>query len=136
MIRLILNILWFILGGWLSGFLWLLGGAILAVTIVGLPWAGAAFRIAGFAFWPFGKEIVEREAITGRPDAGTGCLGLLLNIVWVVFAGWYIALSHLIAALVEAVTIIGIPFALKDLQLAWLALAPVGKTVVPVRRPL
>ena len=101
-----------------------------------MPWAGAAFRIAGFAFWPFGKEIIDRAEITGRPDLGTGCLGLVLNILWVVFAGWYIALSHLIAAFVEAVTIIGIPFALKDLQLAWLALAPVGKTVVPTRSPL
>ncbi len=134
MIRLILNILWFILGGWLSGLLWCLGGVILAVTIVGLPWSMAAFRIAGFAFWPFGKEIVDREAITGRPDLGTGCFGLLLNILWVVFAGWYIALSHLVAAAVEAVTIIGLPFAVKDLQLAWLALAPVGKSVARTAR--
>ena len=133
MIRLILNVAWFILGGWLSGLLWLLGGAILAVTIVGLPWSMAAFRIAGFAFWPFGKEIVDRADLYGREDLGTGCVGLLLNVVWVVFAGWYIALSHLVAAAVEAVTIIGIPFALKDLQLAWLALAPVGKSVVRVR---
>ena len=133
MIRFILNILWFILGGWLSGTLWLLGGLILAITIVGLPWAGAAFRIAGFAYWPFGKEIIDRSDLYGRRDFGTGPLGFLLNIVWVVLAGWYIALSHVIAAVIEAVTIIGIPFALKDLQLAWLALAPVGKAVVPTR---
>lgn len=120
------------LGGWLSGTLWLLGGLILAVTIVGLPWAQAAFRIAGFAYWPFGKEIVDR-ADFGREDLGTGCMGVVLNIVWFVFAGWYIALSHLVVAVLEAVTIIGIPFALKDLQLAWLALAPVGKTAAPVR---
>ena len=132
MIRLILNILWFVLGGWLSGLLWLVGGCVLAITIIGLPWAGAAFRIAGFAFWPFGKEIVDRSEF-GHRDWGTGPLGLVLNVVWIVFAGWYIALSHLIAAVVEAVTIIGIPFALKDLQLAWLALAPVGKDVVRVR---
>jgi uncharacterized membrane protein YccF (DUF307 family) len=61
MIRLLLNILWFIFGGFISGCLWLLGGALLAITIVGLPYAGAAWRIAGFAFWPFGKEIVPRE---------------------------------------------------------------------------
>ena len=131
--KLLLNILWFVLGGWLSGTLWLLGGVLLTCTIVGLPWAGAAWRIAGFAYWPFGKEIVDRADF--RPDMGTGCLGLLLNVIWIVFAGWYIALSHLMAALVEAVTIIGIPFALKDLQLAWLALAPVGKSVVPTGYP-
>lgn len=133
MIRLILNILWFVLGGWLAGLLWLLGGAILAITIIGLPWAGAAFRIAGFAFWPFGKEIVDRADLYGRGDLGAGGVGLLLNIVWFVFAGWYIALAHLLIAVAEAVTIIGLPFAFKDLQLAWLALAPVGKTVAPVR---
>ncbi len=133
MIRLVLNVAWFVLGGWLSGLLWLIGGVLLALTIVGLPWSLAAFRIAGFAFWPFGKEVVDRADLYARPDAGAGCLGLVLNIVWVVFAGWYIALSHLVAAAVEAVTIIGIPFALKDLQLAWLALAPVGKSVVRVR---
>ncbi|MCE3288326.1 MAG: hypothetical protein K0R83_338 [Caulobacter sp.] len=129
MIRLILNILWFILGGWLSGLLWLLGGAILALTVVGLPYTMAAWRIAGFSFWPFGKEVVSRESL-GMSDAGTGGLGVVLNVIWFIFAGWYIALSHLIIAVAEFVSIIGIPFALKDLQLAILALAPVGKTVV------
>ncbi len=130
---LILNLLWFVLGGWLTGLMWLIGGLVLAVTIVGLPWALAAFRIAGFAFWPFGKEIVDREAVTGRGDLGTGPLGLLLNIVWIVVAGVWIALAHVVIAVAEAVTIIGLPFAYKDLQLAWLALAPVGKSVVPTR---
>lgn len=130
MIRLILNILWFILGGWISGLLWLLGGLLLAVTIVGLPYTGAAWRIAGFAFWPFGKEIVSRELVTGKSDVGTGPLGFVLNIVWFLLGGWYIALSHLVAAFFEAITIIGIPFAIKDLQLAGIALAPIGKVVV------
>ncbi len=130
MIRLILNILWFIFGGWLSGLLWLLGGLILAITIVGLPYTFAAWRIAGFSFWPFGREVVSRELITGKSDLGTGPLGVVLNVIWFIFAGWYIALSHLLIAIAEAITIIGIPFALKDLQLAVLALAPVGTTVV------
>ena len=133
MIRLILNILWFILGGWLSGLLWLLGGLILAVTVVGLPYTAAAWRIAGFAFWPFGKEIVSREIVTGQSDLGTGPLGFVLNVIWFLLGGWYIALSHLLIALAEAVTIVGIPFAIKDLQLAIIALAPIGKTVVEKR---
>ncbi|CAN7534565.1 YccF domain-containing protein [Caulobacter sp. LjRoot300] len=133
MIRLLLNILWFIFGGFISGCLWLLGGALLAITIVGLPYAGAAWRIAGFAFWPFGKEIVPRDLVTGREDLGTGPLGCVLNVIWFVLGGWYIALAHLIAAVVEAVTIIGIPFAIKDLQLAVVALAPIGRTVVDRR---
>jgi len=131
--RLLLNILWFIFGGWLSGLLWLLGGLILALTIVGLPYTAAAWRIAGFAFWPFGKEIVSREIITGEHDIGTGPIGFVLNIIWFVFAGWYIALSHLVAAVFEAITIIGLPFAFKDLQLAQIAFAPVGKIVVEKR---
>ncbi|KRA71691.1 hypothetical protein ASD89_12070 [Caulobacter sp. Root656] len=133
MIRLLLNILWFIFGGFISGCLWLLGGLLLAITIVGLPYAGAAWRIAGFAFWPFGKEIVPRDLVTGREDLGTGPLGCVLNVVWFVLGGWYIALAHLIAAAAEAVTIIGIPFAIKDLQLAVVALAPIGRTVVDRR---
>lgn len=106
MIRLILNILWFILGGWLSGLLWLLGGLLLAITIIGLPYTGAAWRIAGFAFWPFGKEIVSREIVAGKRDLGTGPLGFVLNVIWFIFAGWYIALSHLLIAVAEFITII------------------------------
>ena len=129
MIRLLLNILWFAFGGWLSGLLWLFAGCLLAVTVVGLPWSAAAFRIARFTFWPFGKTVVDRR-LFGERDAGTGCLGVSLNRIWFVLAGWYLALTHVLIALAEAVTIIGIPFALKDLQLAGLALAPVGRTVV------
>lgn len=127
--RLLLNILWFVWGGWLAGLLWILGGLILAITVVGLPWAFAAWRIAGFAFFPFGKRIVSRSEL-GQSDIGTGPVGLVLNVIWFLVAGWYIALTHLIIAATEAITIIGLPFAFKDLQLAGLALAPVGKAVV------
>ncbi|ESQ75111.1 YccF domain-containing protein [Asticcacaulis sp. AC402] len=126
----LLNILWLIFGGFFSGCLWLLGGAILAVTIVGLPWTMAAWRIAGFVFWPFGREIVDRAEYEGGQDLGGGCVGTALNIIWFVFAGWYIALSHVLIAAAEALTIIGIPFAFKDMQLAALALAPIGKKIV------
>ena len=129
MIRLILNILWFIFGGWLSGLLWLFGGAVLALTVVGLPWSFAAWRIASYSFWPFGREVVWRDEFTGREDIGTGGVGVVLNVIWFLFAGWYIALSHLLIAVAESITIIGIPFALKDLELAKLALAPIGRTI-------
>ena len=129
MIRFVLNVLWFVFGGWISGLLWLLGGAILALTIVGLPWAFSAWRIASYSFWPFGREVVWRDQAEGRGDVGTGPLGMVLNVIWFIFAGWYIALSHLVIAVAEFVSIIGIPFALKDLELAKLALAPVGRTI-------
>lgn len=126
---LLLNILWFICGGWISGLLWLLAGVLLAITIIGLPYSAAAFRIAGFVVWPFGKEIVSRDEI-GRGDIGTGPLGFLMNVLWFVLAGWYLALSHVLIAFAEAITIIGLPFAFKDLQMAGFALAPIGKTVI------
>lgn len=132
MLRLILNILWFVLGGFVSGLLWLLSGVLLAITIVGLPWAFAAFRIAGFSAWPFGRQVVSRDLHTGREDLGTGPLGFVMNVVWFVLGGWYLALSHLVMAVGLAVTIIGIPFALQHVKLAIISLAPVGKQVVEV----
>ncbi len=130
---LLLNILWFIFGGFITGFLWLLGGFLLALTIVGLPWTQAAWRVAGFAFAPFGRHIVDRGALTGRHDLGTGDAGLILNIVWIVFGGWHIALAHVLVGVAQALTIIGIPFAIQNFKLAVIALAPVGKRVVQGR---
>jgi uncharacterized membrane protein YccF (DUF307 family) len=119
--RLILNLLWFVFGGWISGALWLLAGLVLAVTVVGLPWTPAALRMAGFSAWPFGKAVVERDA---------GATSLLLNIVWFVFAGWWLAVHHLVLAAALAVTVIGLPFAFQHVKLAVISLSPVGKTVV------
>lgn len=130
--RLLLNILWFILGGWLSGLLWFLAGVLLAITIVGLPWSQAAFRIGGFSFWPFGRQVVAREVIRPGGDLGTGPLGLLLNVVWFVLGGWYLALHHIALGVGLCVTIIGIPFGWQHLKLAMISLAPVGKDVVAV----
>jgi uncharacterized membrane protein YccF (DUF307 family) len=122
--RLLLNVLWFVLGGWISGTLWILAGCIFAVTIIGLPWVPAAFRIAGFSYWPFGREIVE------RPTASAG--SAILNILWLILAGWWLALAHVAIAIPQALSIIGIPFAWQHIKLAILSLTPVGKTVVEV----
>ncbi len=127
---LILNILWFIFGGFISGLAWLLAGLLLAITIVGLPWTMAAWRIAGFSFAPFGRHVVPRHVLTGRGDLGTGALGFLMNVVWVVLAGWWLALHHVVLAVGLAVTIIGIPFALQHLKLALISFAPIGQEVV------
>jgi len=127
---LILNILWFIFGGFISGFLWLLAGALLAITIVGLPWSAAAFRIAGFSFAPFGRHVVPRQAVTGRSDLGTGLLGFLGNVIWVLLAGWWLALHHVLLGIALMVTIIGIPFGFQHLKLALISFAPIGQDVV------
>lgn len=128
--RLILNILWFLLGGWISGSLWILAGLLLAITVVGLPWAMAAFRIAGFSYWPFGRQVVSRAELNRRGDLGTGPVGLLLNILWFILGGWYLAVQHIVLGVGLCVTIIGIPFGLQHLKLAIISLAPVGKAVV------
>jgi uncharacterized membrane protein YccF (DUF307 family) len=125
-LTLILNILWFIFGGFAAGLAWMLAGLLLAVTIVGLPWAAAAFRIGLFSFMPFGKQVVHRRGA----DLGTGPFGFLLNVVWFVLGGWYIALAHLVIGVIQVICIITIPFGLQHFKLAAIALAPVGKEVV------
>jgi uncharacterized membrane protein YccF (DUF307 family) len=129
-VSLILNILWFIFGGFVCGLGWLVGGALLAITIVGLPWAAAAWRIGVFSFAPFGRLVVDRDQVFRRGDLGTGPMGFLLNVVWFVLAGWWIGLAHICVGVAQCCTIIGIPFGWQHFKLAILALAPVGKTIV------
>ena len=124
------NVLWFVFGGLLMGLGWWLAGLLCAITIVGLPWAKACFVIGQFAFFPFGKEAVSRDVLTGTEDLGTGLLGAVGNILWFVFAGLWLAIGHLATACVCFITIIGIPFGVQHLKLAALTLAPVGKTII------
>jgi uncharacterized membrane protein YccF (DUF307 family) len=109
---------------------WLFAALIMVLTIVGIPWARAAFNIASYALLPFGRKAVSRAEYLGIEDVGTGPFGLIGNIVWLVLAGWWLALGHLIAAILLAVTIIGIPFAWAHLKLAGIALWPIGKMIV------
>lgn len=132
MIIFVLNVLWFVLGGFLAGLAWILAGVLMAITIIGLPWARSCFMIARYTFWPFGYDIVSREQYYGRPDLGTGALGTVGNIVWFLLAGWWLALMHISAAFGLAITIIGIPFAWAHVKLALASLFPVGKTVVDI----
>ena len=125
------NILWFIFGGMWMGLGWWLAGLLCAITVVGLHWARACFMVGQFAFLPFGKEAVSRDLVTGKDDIGTGALGLVGNIVWFILAGVWLALGHVATALALFLTIVGIPFGVQHLKLAVLALAPVGKTIVP-----
>jgi uncharacterized membrane protein YccF (DUF307 family) len=131
LLQLILNLLWILTGGvWMAAG-WLLAAVLMAVTIIGLPWTRAAFNIAAYTLLPFGFKAVPRSQWTGREDLGTGPLGTLGNILWLLVAGWWLALGHLITAIVLAFTIIGIPFAWAHLKLAGLALWPIGKVIVP-----
>ena len=131
-LSLLLNALWIVLGGAAMAFGWLVAAVIMAITIIGLPWARAAFNIAVYTLLPFGSAAVSRAAVTGREDIGTGPLGLIGNLIWLLLAGWWLALAHLVSAVLFAVTIIGIPFAWAHLKLAGIALWPIGKTIVPI----
>ncbi len=130
--RTLLNILWFILGGLPMALGWWLVGVIMAITIIGLPWAKACFVIGQFSLWPFGREAVERQYVTGETDIGTGALGMIGNVLWFIVAGVWLAIGHLSFALASAVTIIGIPFAWQHIKLAKLTLMPIGQTIVVV----
>ena len=125
------NVLWFLMGGVLTGLLWWLFGALAFVSILGIPWGRACFVMGGLAFRPFGREAIRRDLLTGRQDVGTSWPGVLGNVIWFLLAGLWIAGGHLAAALACAVTIVGIPFAWQHMKLAALALCPIGQTVVP-----
>jgi uncharacterized membrane protein YccF (DUF307 family) len=128
---LILNLLWFVLGGWAAGLSWLFSAVLLALTIVGLPWAQAAIRIGLFSFFPFGRQVVDRRAL-GRQDLGTGPVGCLLNVIWFVLGGWWLALGHLALGILLLIPLVTIPFAIQHFKLAGIALAPIGKEVIEV----
>jgi uncharacterized membrane protein YccF (DUF307 family) len=126
---LLLNILYFVIGGgFFAGLAWLFLGFILAITIVGIPFAVAAFRIAGFAAWPFGRTLVDARTLGEQPIIGTD----LANIVWIILAGIWLWISHVLAGIAYCATIIGIPFGFAHFRLAAISFAPLGKRVVEV----
>lgn len=114
-----LNILWFLLGGFIFFFGYLLGGLVLCLTIIGIPFGVACFKLAGLAAAPFGREIREKEP-------PSGAVAVLLNILWILLPGLELALFHLVMAAVFAITIIGLPFAAQHLKMTRMALLPFG----------
>lgn len=124
---LLLNIIWFVIGGGLLAWLlWMALGCLLFITVVGIPFAFAAFKIAGFAAFPFGKELVDVRHMGEQRVAGTG----LANFLWIILAGIWLAISHIIAGVSLCLTIIGIPFGFAHFRLAGVCFAPLGKKPV------
>lgn len=127
-VRFILNVLWFIFG---SGFVLALGYGLAALIcfalIVTIPFGVAALRLASYSLWPFGRTVVS------RPDAGVA--SGLANILWVVLAGWWLALAHITAGIALCVTIIGIPFGIANFKLVPAAFWPLGRQVVDLDDP-
>ena len=122
--RLLLNLIWVVFGGLWLWLLYMAAGLLAVITIVGIPFGLAAFRIGWFALWPFGRTVVEHP--------GAGVASTLGNVLWVVFFGWWLALGHITSAIAQAATIVGIPLALGNLKLIPVSLFPLGKRIVPV----
>ena len=110
------NILWFILGGFLSGLAWIIAGLLWCITIVGIPIGIQCFKLSGLSFFPFGKAV--------RNDGGT--VSFIVNILWIIFSGLELATGNLIIGCLLCITIVGIPFGLQFFKIAKLALMPFG----------
>jgi uncharacterized membrane protein YccF (DUF307 family) len=121
--RLLLNIIWLVFGGFFLALGYALAGLICFLLVVTIPFGVASFRIANFTLWPFGRELVR------KPSAGLG--SALGNLVWIVFAGWWLALGHLVTALAQFLTVVGIPLGLANLKLIPVSLTPLGREIVP-----
>jgi uncharacterized membrane protein YccF (DUF307 family) len=121
MVRLLLNVLWLIFFGWFIALAYAIAGVICFLLIVTIPFGVASFRIANYTLWPFGRELVR------KPTAGAG--STIGNVIWIVFAGWWLALGHILTALAQFATIIGIPFGIANIKLVPVSLTPLGHEI-------
>ena len=125
--RTLLNLIWLVLAGFWLAIGYAIAGIICCVLIVTIPFGIAAFRIAGYTLWPFGRTMVD------KPGAGAGAL--LGNLIWIIFAGWWLALGHLATGIALCLTIIGIPLGVANFKLIPISLLPLGKEIVPSDQP-
>jgi uncharacterized membrane protein YccF (DUF307 family) len=121
-VRTLLNVIWFIFSGFWLWLAYMLAGVICCLLIVTIPWGIASFRMANYAAWPFGREVID------KPTAGIWAL--LGNIIWLIVAGWWLALTHIVTGIVLCFTIIGIPMAIANFKLISISLLPLGKQIV------
>jgi uncharacterized membrane protein YccF (DUF307 family) len=126
-VKALLNLIWLLFGGIWLALGYVLAGIICCILIVTIPFGIASFRMASYALWPFGRTIVD------HPRAGA--MSVVGNVIWVLVAGWWLAIGHLTTAVAQAVTIIGIPLAIANLKMIPVSLLPLGKEIVPTDRP-
>ncbi|MFD4959615.1 YccF domain-containing protein [Microbacterium sp. NPDC058389] len=122
--RTILNIIWLVLSGFWMFLGYMLAGVLLCIPIITIPWAIASFRVGVYALWPFGRTIVD------KPSSGVG--SFLGNVIWVILAGWWLAIGHIVTGVAMCLTIIGIPLGIASFKLVPISLMPLGKDIVPV----
>jgi uncharacterized membrane protein YccF (DUF307 family) len=118
----ILNVLWLVLSGFWLALGYVVAGVICCILIVTIPFGIASFRIAGYALWPFGRTIVD------KPGAGAG--SVIGNVIWIIFAGLWLAIGHIVSGIALCVTIIGIPFGIANFKMVPISLVPLGKDIV------
>ena len=125
-VKTLLNIIWLVLAGLWLALGYVLAGIVCCILIITIPFGIASFRMASYALWPFGRTVVD------KPTAGA--FAVIGNIIWLVVAGWWLALGHIITGIVQAITIIGIPLALANWKMVPISLFPLGKQIVPSDR--
>ena len=125
--RTVLNLLWLVLSGLWLALGYALAGLVLCILIILIPFGIAAFRLAAFSLWPFGRAVVRKP--------GAGAASTVGNVMWFVLAGLWMALAHLFTGVLLCLTIIGIPLGLGNFKMIPVALAPLGKEIVSTRDP-
>jgi len=125
-VRTVLNVIWLVLSGVWLFLAYVAAGILLCVLIVTIPWGIASFRIGFYALWPFGRTIVEKQ--------NSGVWAFLGNVVWVILAGWWLALAHIVSGIALCITIIGIPLGLADFKMVPISIMPLGKDIVSTRQ--
>ena len=122
----LLNIIWLVLAGFWLALGYVLAGIICCILIITIPFGIASFRMASYALWPFGRTVVDKPT--------SGAWSVIGNVIWVIVAGWWLALTHIVTGILEAITIIGIPLALANWKMVPISLFPLGKQIVPSDR--
>ncbi|MFR9728606.1 YccF domain-containing protein [Saccharopolyspora sp. MS10] len=120
--QLLLNVIWLIFGGLWLALGYAVAGVVLAITVIGIPFAIASFRMANYALWPFGRRLVD--------EPGSGAFSAIGNVLWLLLAGWWLALGHILTGIAQCVTIIGIPLGIANFKLIPVSLFPLGKRIV------
>ena len=121
--RTLLNLIWLVLSGFWLFLGYVAAGVVLCILIITIPWGIASFRIGLYALWPFGRTVVDKPS--------SGAFSFLGNVIWVILAGWWLALAHIVSGIALCVTIIGIPLGIADFKMVPISLAPLGKEIVP-----
>lgn len=116
------NIFWLLFGGIIIAIIYFMVGVVICVSIIGIPFGVQLFKLGSYALWPFGRELVDRP---NEP----GCLSVFMNLIWILFGWWEIALLHLVFGLLFCITIVGIPWGLQHFKMAIASVFPFGKEV-------